>query len=58
MGKNTDGERENGDENKLDFPDPDQEVQQQYFLIYRDDKNLVLNRYSDVNNVAWFFLHH
>ena len=40
MEKNKDGERENSDENKLDFPDPDQEVQQQYLLAYRDDMKL------------------
>ena len=39
-GKNTDGGRASSDENKLDFPDPKQEVQQQYFLVYRDDMKL------------------
>ena len=38
-GKNTDGGRASSDENKLDFPDPKQEVQQ-YFLVYRDDMKL------------------
>ena len=40
MEKNTDGRRANSDENKLDFPDPDREVQQQYLLVYRDDTKL------------------
>ena len=37
--KNTDGGRASSDENKLDFPDPKQEVQQ-YFLVFRDDMKL------------------
>ena len=40
MDKNTDGGRPNNDENKLNFPDPDREVQQQYLLVYRDDTKL------------------
>ena len=39
-GKNADGGRASSDENKLDFQDHDQEVQQRYLLVYRDDTKL------------------
>ena len=40
MEKNIDGGRASSDENKLDFPEHDQEVQQQYLLVYRDNTKL------------------
>ena len=40
MERNTDGRRANSDENNLDFSDPEQEVQQQYLLVHRDDTKL------------------
>ena len=35
-----DGRRANSDENKVDFSNPDREVQQQHLLVYRDDKKV------------------